>query len=117
MFLWDYTIDGTADTQVDFSNFATGLDANNNFVQSNTATDTSILREDESGDNNNDPPIVLTQDLLSRPEIFMIIPSPMGDGSATSDKALWGANIVNPTGQDMFVNKVVVSLLSPRSQQ
>ncbi|WP_299290591.1 hypothetical protein [Nitrosopumilus sp.] len=115
LFLWDYTIDGTADTQVDFSNFATGLDANNNFVQSNTASDTSVLREDESGDTSSTPTIVLTQDLLSRPEIFLTVPSPLGDGTSETHKALWGANIVNPTDQDMYVSKVVISLISPRT--
>ncbi|MFQ5497292.1 MAG: hypothetical protein ACE5DU_05335 [Nitrosopumilus sp.] len=114
LFLWDYTIDGTVDTNVDFSNFATGLDANNNLVQSNTAFDSSVLR-DASGGTGSEPPIVLTQDLLSRPEIFMVIPSPMGDSPIVNDKSLWGANVVNPTGQDMFVNKVVITLLSPRS--
>ena len=114
LFSWDYTINGAIDTTVDFSSFATGLDANSNFVQSNIVLDTSILRE-AGGESGSSELIVLTQDLLSRPEIFMIIPSPMGDGSAVADKALWGTNIVNPTDQDMYVNKVVVSLLSPRA--
>ena len=56
-------IDGTADTQVDFSNFATGLDANNNNVQSNIAYDSSILREDAT-EVLAEPTIVLTQDLF-----------------------------------------------------
>ena len=118
VFVWDYqTNDASAiDSTIDFSIFATGVDVNNNPVQSNIAIDTSILREDATDSSSTEPPIVLTQDLLSRPEIFMVIPSPMGDGSSSTDKALWGVNIVNPTGQDMYVNKVVVSLLSPRSQ-
>ena len=56
--------------------------------------------------------IVLTQDLLSRPEIFLITPSPMGNAP---ERALWGANIVNPTGQEMYVSKVAISLVSPRA--
>jgi len=115
VFVWDYQTNDAAaiDSSIDFSVFATGVDVNNNSVQSNIAIDNSVLREDATSDT--EPPIVLTQDLLSRPEIFMTIPSPMGDGSVTSDKALWGVNIVNPTGQDMYVNKVVVSLISPRA--
>lgn len=110
LFSWDYTINGAIDTNVDFSNFATGLDANSNFVQSNVVMDSSILREDVTGDT--DPPIVLTQDLLSRPEMFLIIPGPFGDGP---EKAIWGINVVNPTGQTMYVSKVVLTLLSPRA--
>lgn len=110
-FLWDYQSNSAAapNSDVDFSVFATGLDINNNFVQSNTAIDSTTLREDLSGDS--DPPIVLTQDLLSRPEMFMILPGPFGDGD---EKAIWGVNVVNPTGQDMFVSQVVMSLFSPR---
>jgi hypothetical protein len=115
LFSWDYTIDGTANAPVGFSNFATGMDVNNNIVQSNTVFDTSILRVAGDGEPGESELIVLTQDLLSRPEIFMIIPSPMGDGTAVPDKALWGSNIVNPTNHTMFVNKVVISLLSPRA--
>lgn len=110
LFSWDYTINGAIDTNVDFSSFATGLDVNSNFVQSNVAMDSSILRGDVTG--NTVPPIVLTQDLLSRPEMFMIIPGPFGDGP---EKAIWGINVVNPTGQDMYVSKVVLTLLSPRA--
>jgi len=115
VFVWDYQTNGAAtiDSDIDFSLFATGIDLNNNSVQSNIATDTSVLREDATS--STEPPIVLTQDLLSRPEIFMTIPSPMGDAPAQSDKALWGVNVVNPTGQDMYVNKVVISLISPRA--
>ena len=115
VFVWDYQTNdaATINSDIGFSNFATGVDLNNNPVQSNVATDTSILREDVTG--STDPPIVLTQDLLSRPEIFLTFPSPMGDGSTTSDKGLWGANIVNPTGHDMVVNKVVITVISPRS--
>ena len=110
LFLWDFTIDGIVDSNVDFSTFATGLDANNNLVQSNTAFDSSVLR-DASGGTGSEPPIVLTQDLLSRPEMFMILPGPFGDGA---EKAIWGINVVNPTGQDMYVSQVVMSLFSPR---
>ena len=113
LFSWDYTINGAIDTNVDFSNFATGIDVNNNFVQSNVVMDTSILREDVTG--STEPPIVLTQELFSRPEIFLTFPSPMGDGSTANDKGLWGANIVNPTSHDMIVSKLVITLLSPRA--
>jgi hypothetical protein len=115
VFVWDYKTNAASavDSDIDFSIFATGLDVNNNFVQSNTALDSSTLREDVTGNTN--PPIVLTQDLLSRPEIFLTFPSPMGDGTTINDKGLWGANIVNPTAHDMVVSKLVITLLSPRA--
>ncbi len=111
LFLWDYTLDGTKDVSVSFSNYATGLDVNNNLVQSNIATDTSILREDASGDTGDSELIILTQDLLAKPEIFVTIPSPFGDDGQT---ALWGANIVNPTAQDLEVSKLVFTVMTTR---
>jgi len=110
-FTWKYVTSGTSGTTVDVSSQATGTEEDIGYtVNSNVATTAVELREPDDSEI-----IVLTQDLLSRPEIFMTIPSPLGDGSAVPDKALWGANIVNPTGQEMFVNKVVISLLSPRA--
>lgn len=113
LFLWDYTVDGAADTDVNFSNFATGIDANNNLVQSNVATDTSILREDASGDSGDSELIVLTQDLLAKPEIFIIMPGPFGE---TNQKGLWGVNIVNPIENDLEVSKIVINTISTRYQ-
>ena len=113
MFSWDYQVTGVSGEDLNFSGIARGDFAAPDDVSSNVVSDMSLLRE--PGDSSSEPPIVLTQDLLSRPEIFLTFPSPMGDGSTTSDKGLWGANIVNPTGNDMVVNKVVITLLSPRS--
>ena len=105
VFVWDYQTDVNAgiDTEIDFSNFATGLDVNNNLVQSNVSSDTSVLREDVAG---TEELIVLTQDLLARPAIFATIPGPFGDDS---NLALWGINIVNPTAQSLEVSKIVVT--------
>ena len=111
LFLWDYTIDGTADTDVDFSNYATGIDQNNNLVQSNVATDTSILREDASGDTGDTELIILTQDLLAKPELFIIMPAPFGE---TGQQGVWGVNVVNPVDKDLEVSKIVFTATSTR---
>jgi hypothetical protein len=110
-FTWKYKTTGVAGTIVDFDSNATATMADMGYqVNSNVATESIKLLVPDVSDI-----IVLTQDLLSRPEIFMNIPSPMGDVSAVPEKALWGINVVNPTGQDMFVSKVVISLISPRA--
>ena len=57
-------------------------------VTSNNALDAITLREPDA-----EELIVLTQDLISRPEIFMIIPSPFGNGeSAPGDPEKVGAS-------------------------
>ena len=107
-FGWEYTTAGTPGNTVAFLANATGIEEGTGFnFTSNNAIEEITLRENEGGDL-----IVLTQDLLSRPEIFLITPSPMGNAP---EHALWGANIVNPTGQEMFVSKVAISLVSPRA--
>lgn len=111
LFLWDYTIDGTVNTDVDISNFATGQDANNNLVQSNVAFDTSILREDESGDSGETELIILTQDLLAKPELFIVMPAPFGE---SGQQGVWGVNVVNPVDKDLEVSKIVFTATSTR---
>ena len=107
-FGWEYTTSGTPGNVVTFLGNATGIEYGTGFnLTSNNAIEEITLRENEGGDL-----IVLTQDLLSRPEIFLITPSPMGNAP---ERALWGANIVNPTGQEMYVSKVAISLVSPRA--
>ncbi len=115
LFSWDTRVDGLSGQDVVFSAKAWGEIKNPDDVWTDIVSDTSIIRDPADSGETTIEVIVLTQDLLSRPEIFMIIPSPMGDGTAVADKALWGANIVNPTAHPMFVNKVVISLLSPRA--
>jgi hypothetical protein len=111
LFLWDYTIDGTADTNVDFSNFATGLDANNNLVQSNIASDQSILRDQANSTSGSDELIVLTQDLLAKPELFIVMPAPFGE---SGQQGIWGINVVNPIEKDLEVSKIVITATSTR---
>ena len=113
-FTWKYTVKGpglTAGNKITFDNYADATieDMPTTVVKSNNAQESIKLLEPDVSDI-----IVLTQDLLSRPEIFMVIPSPTGDGGA-SERVLWGANIVNPTGSTMEVSKVIFSLISPRA--
>ncbi|MEX0863154.1 hypothetical protein [Nitrosopumilus sp.] len=111
LFLWDYVLDGTADTVVNFSNYATGIDQNANLVQSNIATDTSILREDANGDIAETELIILTQDLLAKPELFIIMPAPFGE---SGQQGVWGVNVVNPVDKDLEVSKIVFTATSTR---
>lgn len=111
LFLWDYVLDGTADTVVNFSNYATGIDQNTNLVQSNVATDTSILREDANGDTGETELIILTQDLLAKPELFIIMPAPFGE---SGQQGVWGVNVVNPVDKDLEVSKIVFTATSTR---
>lgn len=116
VFTWHHTVQGIKGLKVTFTNYATATDPNfpTSTIQSNTASDKITLREDETSGSGET--IVLTEDLFSKPEIFMIKPAPFGDApAASSDTGLWGLNIVNPTPANMNVTKLTISLLSPRS--
>jgi hypothetical protein len=108
IFAWKYNLVGTIGTNVTFSTYATGIEqATNAQITSNDETVLVYLRDNANLGN------IVTQTLLSKPEIFMIIPSPFGD---SSQKGLWGVNVVNPTSQPIYVNKVVINAISPRAQ-
>jgi len=111
-FTWKYIAKGgavPAGTMVNFDIWANATEEGTGFsVASNTVYENVKMLEPLETEI-----IVLNEDLFSRPEIFLIIPGPFGDGP---EKGMWGANIVNPTPQNMYVSKVVITLLSPRSQ-
>lgn len=111
-FTWNFIAKGGAvpeGTTVDFDVSAIATEEDTGFsVTSNTAYSHVKMLEPIITEI-----IVLNEDLFSRPEIFLVIPGPFGDGP---EKGMWGANIVNPTGQDMYVSKLVLTLLSPRAQ-
>ncbi len=107
-FTWKYITTGGVGTIVDFDSYATATEEDTGFtLNSNVAIESIELKEPDVSDI-----IVLTQDLLARPEIFTTIPGPFGDDS---EKALWGVNIVNPTPQPLYVNKIVFSTITTRA--
>jgi hypothetical protein len=52
--------------------------------------------------------IIVSNDLIQKPEIFLVIPAPFG--ISTSDKALWGVVVVNPTNQTMTISRLAINL-------
>ncbi len=110
-FTWKYIAKGgavPAGTMVNFDVWANATEEGTGFsVASNTVYENVKMLEPLETEI-----IVLNEDLFSRPEIFLIIPGPFGDGP---EKGMWGANIVNPTPQNMYVSKLVITLLSPRA--
>jgi hypothetical protein len=61
--------------------------------------------------------IILIDDLLIRPTIFMVIPSPFGATLKTAQfTGLWGINLANPTDEDMDISKVTIVAYPPGGQ-
>ncbi|MCV0411660.1 hypothetical protein [Nitrosarchaeum sp.] len=110
LFSWDYTISGSNGDPVNFSSYASGTELDGPTVISNTISDVSTLRlptESTGGDQNYN---IINEDLLARPKLFLIIPSPQGD---SNDKALWGINVANPVNAPMEVSKLSITAFAP----
>lgn len=116
IFTWHVRLSplGTVGDKIQFTDSVTGTESATGYtVSSNTVTDKIVIRQDEGGGGDL---IVLSQELLSRPEIFIVAPSSWGKGSnnvAIDDKGLWGVNVVNPTNAPMKVSKVTITVIPP----
>jgi hypothetical protein len=98
---WKYRLMGTAGTNVTFSTFAQGIEEPTNATKLSNPDEGIILLRD-----NSEPGSIVSSDLFSRPEIYMVIANTFGDAG---EKGVWGVNIVNPTDQPIYVSKVVIS--------
>ena len=111
LFSWDYTISGTSGDNVTFSSYASGTKINDSTVMtSNTVSDVSTLRLPTDGSTSGTNPNIINDELLARPKLFLIIPSPQGD---SNDKALWGINVANPVNAPMKVSKLSITAFAP----
>jgi len=111
MFFWDCILDPPLLNTITFIGNATGL-LSGVPVDSNDASDSVIVRDFTSAGGI----LILEQELLNRPEIFMAIPSPFGDDDDDADRGLWGVNVVNPTPFPMEVSKVTITAITSRPQ-
>ena len=111
LFSWDYTISGASGDDVTFSSYASGTDIENSaVVTSNTVSDISTLRLPTDGGTGGTDPDIINEELLARPKLFLVIPSPQGD---SDQKALWGLNVANPVNAPMKVSKLSITAFAP----
>jgi len=109
MFFWDCILDPPLLNTITFTGNATGKLSGVD-VDSNDASDSVVVRDFTSAGGT----LVLEQELLNRPEIFMAIPSPYGDD--VDEEGFWGINVVNPTPFPMNVSKITVTIIPSRPQ-
>ncbi len=125
LFKWDATISGDIDTVFEFCNRVEGKDdlgVLQTFPVGGEECDNLIIIDPndcggcgpggEGGET-----IILIDDLLIRPTIFMIIPSPFGATLKTAQfTGLWGINVANPTDEPMTISKVTIVAYPPGGQ-
>jgi len=78
----------------------------------------TIVTEEKFDPNNtgfggNGEEVVLKDELFGKPGTFVVFPNPLDSGS--SNVAVWGVNVINPTDQPLYVSKVVIMAVSPRA--
>ena len=123
LFKWDAKMSGDINTVFEFCNRVQGEDNLGDTQFSNESCDTlTIIDPNDCGGcgpgGEGGEKLILIDDLLIRPSIFMIIPSPMGaaDNSLNptpADKVMFGVNVVNPTDSTIEVSKVIMSVFAP----
>ena len=122
IFKWDFTVNGDIGTEIRFCNYAQGIDPIPQNVNSQLVCDelTIIDPNDCDGCGEGGSQLILIDDLLVRPSLFMVIPSPFGlptqpSGNTPLYKGLWGVNVVNPTEAPMDISKVTIAAYPPGS--
>ena len=66
----------------------------------------------QGADGSSGTPPPIDDELLNKPSIFMIFPSPFGEESTTAT-GVWGVTIVNPSDSTMYVKKIVITTVIP----
>ena len=107
---------GTFNSKIKFSNSASGTESTTGFtVSSNTASDKITVRDPTGGAAAGGSEEILKEELFGKPAIFMMMPNAAGDEDTNEiDRPIWGVMVANPTDQDMYVTKVVITSISPR---
>jgi len=121
LFKWDGTILGDVDDEVLFCNQARGVDPT--FVDINSAVvcdDLIVIDPNDCGSPDCGPgdESPLDDRFITRPELFLTIPSPFGTwgdppGPTPISRAVWGANVVNPTDTTMLIHKITITAYAP----
>ncbi|MEN8122780.1 MAG: hypothetical protein ABFS35_20735, partial [Bacteroidota bacterium] len=113
IFIWNYKVIGAPGSFQLFRNSVNATEIITGFkVQSNEADDVIKIIDPSSGTIGL---TYLSDDLVNQPGIFMVIPGPFGISANPDTKGLWGMNVVNPTPGVMNVNRLTISLLTPRA--
>ena len=120
IFKWSFTVGGDIDTEFTFCNYATGNDSFGPIdSQPQTCDEVTIIDPndcDGCGPGGSGDEDILDEKFITRPEIFITFPGPFGESvNGQPDRAMWAANVVNPTDTAMEVHKITITAFPPAS--
>jgi len=125
LFTWDGVITGDIDAVFTFCSAVSGDHPDDGPITSGDPTCDSVTVIDPNdcngcgGDAGDED--ILDEKFITRPELFLTIPSPFGEGDRGETlpppiiRALWGANVVNPTDTTMYIHKITITAFPPAS--
>lgn len=103
LFKWVFKVDAPDQTPVTFNATI------NNAKQGNYVIERGRVEVVDLAQQSSYSEIIISSDLVQKPEIFLIIPSPFGDNS---QRGLWGITVVNPTDVPMEVSRIVINIFT-----
>jgi hypothetical protein len=119
LFTWDGVIAGDIDAVFTFCSAVSGDHPDDGPITSGGPSCDSVSVIDPNDCNGCGPPgdeDPLDEKFITRPELFLTIPSPFGESpNGQPDRALWGANVVNPTDTTMYIHKITITAFPPAS--
>jgi hypothetical protein len=120
LFKWDGTVAGEIDDVFTFCNQASGEEPDATPVTSSISCDSmTVINPNDcggcEGGGDGGETIILIDDLLIKPSLFLTIPSPYGSvgSSANDDVGLWGVQVANPLNFTISVSKVTITAFAP----
>jgi hypothetical protein len=122
IFKWDGTVSGDVGDEFNFCNSVSGKQLDNTPVSSNTDCDELDVIDpndcggcDDGGEGGDS--IIILDDLLIRPSIFVTLPSPYGStgggGQDNDNTGIVGVQVANPTNSTFSISKVTITAFAP----
>ena len=121
IFKFDGTVLGDVGDEFSFCNSVSGKQLDDTGVSSNTDCDSlTVIDPNDCGGcdagGEGGETIIIIDDLLIKPSLFLTIPSPFGSvssGGANDDLGIWGVQVANPLNFTISVSKVTITAFAP----
>jgi len=125
LFKWDGTILGDIGSVFTFCSAVSGTHPNDGPITSGGPTCDSLTIIDPNdcsgcgpGEDGGGDEHAIDDRFITRPELFLTVASPFGSfgnppGGQPIARALWGANVVNPTETVMLIHKITITAYAP----
>ena len=123
IYKWDFTVGGDIGAVFTFCNYVIGTDPIPSAINSlpESCDTLEIIDPNDcdgcgpGGGGEGGETIILIDDLLIKPSLFLTLPSPFGGTPSSSDNdiGLWGVQVVNPLNFTISISKLTITAFAP----